>query len=48
MRITVPAGLPEHWQGKTIEYSFMSCIMDPLLILNKQDQLKSQARDRQG
>ena len=48
MRITVPAGLPEHWQGETIEYSLMRCIMDPLLILNRQDQLKSQARTGRG
>ena len=42
MRITVPAGLPVHWQGETIEYSLLRCIVDPLLILNRQDQLKSQ------
>jgi hypothetical protein len=36
------AGLPVHWQGETIEYSLMRCIMDPLLILNRRDQLKSQ------
>jgi hypothetical protein len=48
MRITVPAGLPVHWQGETIEYRLMRCIVDPHLILNRQDQLKSQARDRLG
>ena len=48
MRITVPAGLPVHWHGETIEYNLMRCMMDPLLILNKQDQLKSQVLDRQG
>jgi hypothetical protein len=48
MRITVQAGLPVHWHGETIEYNLMRCIMDPLLILNKQDQLKSQVLDRQG
>ncbi len=48
MRITVLAGLPVHWQGETIEYSLMRCIMDPLLILNQQDQLKSQAGAGRG
>ncbi len=44
MMITALAGLPVHWQGETIEYSLMRCIMDPLLILNRRDQLKSQDR----
>ncbi len=44
MRITALAGLPVHWQGETIEYTLMRCIMDPLLILNRLDQLKSQDR----
>jgi hypothetical protein len=48
MRITVQAGLPVHWQGETIEYSLMRCIMDPLLILNKQDQLKARPGTGRG
>ncbi len=44
MRIIAQAELPVHWQGETIEFSLMRCIMDPLLILNRRDQLKSQDR----
>jgi hypothetical protein len=47
MRIIVQAGLPVHWQGKTIEYSLMSCIMDSLLILNRQDQWPGTSRGRE-